>query len=174
MLILDIILNECFHQPSKLQTDLSIAQQAINLVAQSQNKATLSISQSTQSDSAAMKTVAIVTLTFLPATFVSVRTPISSHLISTRTQPANQDGTGLIQHEFLQLHTEYGLETGIVDGVGADVDLLVDHHSVDGGDGGGVVFLAEVAWWEDGKEGGEVVVWLGMRSYLMSYSMLSI
>ncbi len=61
-----------------------------------------------------------------------------------------------------------------MDGVGADVDLLVDHHSVDGGDGGGVVFLAEVAWWEDGKEGGEVVVWLGMRSYLMSYSMLSI
>ena len=164
MLILDIILNECFHQPSKLQTDLSIAQQAINLVAQSQNKATLSISQSTQSDSAAMKTVAIVTLTFLPATFVSVRTPISSHLISTRTQPANQDGTGLIQHEFLQLHTEYGLETGIVDGVGADVDLLVDYHSVDGGDGGGVVFLAEVAWCEDGKEGGEVVVWLRTRS----------
>ena len=42
------------------------------MFAQSQNHTTLSISRATQSDSAAMKTVAVVTLTFLPATFVSV------------------------------------------------------------------------------------------------------
>ena len=46
--------------------------EAFNIVAQSQNQTTMRISEATQSDGAAMKTVALVTLTFLPATFVSV------------------------------------------------------------------------------------------------------
>lgn len=45
---------------------------ALNVVAQNQTRATVLISEATQRDSAVMRTVAIVTMTFLPATFVTV------------------------------------------------------------------------------------------------------
>lgn len=44
------------------------------MVAQNQTRATVLISEATQRDSAVMRTVAIVTMTFLPATFVTVST----------------------------------------------------------------------------------------------------
>lgn len=47
---------------------------ALNVVAQNQTRATVIISEATQRDSAVMRTVAIVTMTFLPATFVTVCT----------------------------------------------------------------------------------------------------
>lgn len=47
---------------------------ALNVVAQNQTRATVLISEATQRDSAVMRTVAIVTMTFLPATFVTVCT----------------------------------------------------------------------------------------------------
>ena len=46
--------------------------QAFNTIAQIDSKTTVRISEAVQNDSAAMKTIAILTLTFLPATFVSV------------------------------------------------------------------------------------------------------
>ena len=46
--------------------------QAFNTIVQQDNKAMVGISEAVQSDSAAMKTIAVLTLTFLPATFVSV------------------------------------------------------------------------------------------------------
>ena len=47
-------------------------EQAFNMVTQRDSKATVRIGKAARSDSAAMKTVAVLTLTFLPATFVSV------------------------------------------------------------------------------------------------------
>lgn len=47
--------------------------QAFNIAAQSQSETLLSINKGTKDDGAAMRAVALVTLTFLPATFVSVR-----------------------------------------------------------------------------------------------------
>ena len=55
------------HQP--FLTDLL---QAYNTIAQNDSKTTVRINEAVQRDSAAMKTVAILTLTFLPATYVSV------------------------------------------------------------------------------------------------------
>ncbi len=46
--------------------------QAFNTAAQSQSDTLLSINKGTRDDGAAMRAVALVTLTFLPATFVSV------------------------------------------------------------------------------------------------------
>ncbi|KAM0425666.1 hypothetical protein ACHAPT_009198 [Fusarium lateritium] len=46
-------------------------QLAFNLVAQYDSRISVQIGQATQSDSAAMKTIAFATLTFLPATFIS-------------------------------------------------------------------------------------------------------
>lgn len=44
------------------------------MVAQNQTRATALINEATQRDSSVMRTVAIVTMTFLPATFVTVST----------------------------------------------------------------------------------------------------
>ncbi len=52
-----------------VNTDLN---QAFNTIAQHDSKIMVRISEAVQSDSAAMKTIAVLTLTFLPATFVSV------------------------------------------------------------------------------------------------------
>lgn len=46
--------------------------QAYNVIAQNDSKTTVRINEAVQRDSAALKTVAILTLTFLPATYVSV------------------------------------------------------------------------------------------------------
>jgi hypothetical protein len=46
--------------------------QAFNMVTQKDSQATVRISEAALSDSTAMKTVAVLTLAFLPATFVSV------------------------------------------------------------------------------------------------------
>jgi len=46
--------------------------QAYNSIAQNDSKTTVRINQAVQKDSAAMKTVAVLTLIFLPATYVSV------------------------------------------------------------------------------------------------------
>jgi Mg2+ and Co2+ transporter CorA len=50
---------------------LNEIQLAFNSVAQYDSRISVEIGQATQSDSAAMKTVAFATLTFLPATFIS-------------------------------------------------------------------------------------------------------
>ncbi|KAF4460167.1 hypothetical protein FALBO_13064 [Fusarium albosuccineum] len=50
---------------------LNEIQLAFNSVAQYDSKVSVQIGQATQSDSAAMKTIAFATLTFLPATFIS-------------------------------------------------------------------------------------------------------
>ena len=47
-------------------------EQAFNMVTQRDSQETVRIGEAARSDSAAMKTVAVLTLTFLPATFVSV------------------------------------------------------------------------------------------------------
>ena len=47
--------------------------QAYNRITQRDSKVMLDISSATKSDSKAMKTVALVTMVFLPATFTSVR-----------------------------------------------------------------------------------------------------
>lgn len=44
-----------------------------NMMAQKDNDVNIDIARATRIDSAAMKTIAVVTLTFLPATYVSVR-----------------------------------------------------------------------------------------------------
>ena len=54
------------------QTSVANHCKALNMVAQNQTRATALISEATQRDSAVMRTVAIVTMTFLPATFVTV------------------------------------------------------------------------------------------------------
>lgn len=46
--------------------------QAFNMIVQYDSKVMVNISEAAHSDSAAMKTIAVLTLTFLPATFVSV------------------------------------------------------------------------------------------------------
>jgi Mg2+ and Co2+ transporter CorA len=53
--------------------------QAYNRITQRDSKVMLDISSATKSDSKAMKTVALVTMVFLPATFTSVRPHSSSH-----------------------------------------------------------------------------------------------
>lgn len=53
---------------ARLKNELNLV---INLVAQEQSQATVRIAQATQNDSAAMRAVAVVTLVFLPSTFVS-------------------------------------------------------------------------------------------------------
>ena len=59
----------------------------------------LDISSATKSDSKAMKTVALVTMVFLPATFTSVRhTPL--HIQQPVT---DQLYLGRLQHELFQL-----------------------------------------------------------------------
>lgn len=54
-----------------LITWLSLAK-AFNTVAQYDSRISVQIGQAAQSDSAAMKTIAFLTLAFLPATFISV------------------------------------------------------------------------------------------------------
>ena len=51
--------------------DIADTGQAFNVAAQNQSETLLSINIGTKDDGAAMRAVAIVTLTFLPATFVS-------------------------------------------------------------------------------------------------------
>ena len=53
---------------ARLKNELNLA---INLVAQQESAATVRISQAARSDGAAMRAVAVVTLLFLPSTFVS-------------------------------------------------------------------------------------------------------
>lgn len=50
-------------------TDLD---QAFNMIAQYDSKTMVRISEAVQNNSTAMKTIAVLTLTFLPATFISV------------------------------------------------------------------------------------------------------
>lgn len=66
----------------RLRTDSA---QGFNVVVQADSKATMkiaaetmSISRAAKRDSASMKTIAVVTLAFLPATFVSVSSSIST------------------------------------------------------------------------------------------------
>ena len=51
------------------------------MAAQSQSDTLLAINQGTKDDGAAMRAVALVTLTFLPATFVSVSVSTSTVVI---------------------------------------------------------------------------------------------
>lgn len=53
---------------ARLKNELNLA---INMVAQEGSAAAVRISQATQHDGAAMKTVAVITLLFLPSTFIS-------------------------------------------------------------------------------------------------------
>jgi hypothetical protein len=53
--------------------------QAYNRITQRDSKVMLDISSATKSDSKAMKTVALVTMVFLPATFTSVRLNFPSY-----------------------------------------------------------------------------------------------
>lgn len=53
---------------ARLKNELNLA---INMVAQEASAATVLISQATQHDGAAMKSVAVITLVFLPSTFIS-------------------------------------------------------------------------------------------------------
>ncbi|KIX04241.1 uncharacterized protein Z518_07795 [Rhinocladiella mackenziei CBS 650.93] len=64
-----------------------------NVVVQRDSKATVEISQATRSDSASMKTIAVVTLALLPATFVSTVFSMSFFTLSV------DDNTG--EHEWL-------------------------------------------------------------------------
>jgi len=60
---------------SYLQYWMLINRQSFNVVAQGENRMTTQLAKSSERHSAAMRTVSVVTITFLPATFVSVSGP---------------------------------------------------------------------------------------------------
>jgi hypothetical protein len=81
---------------------------AFHTVAQYDSKVSVQVGQAAQSDSAAMKTIAFLGLTFLPATYVCV----SIHIYLYRHLYARSDvdvidadamTLGPLQHDFLQL-----------------------------------------------------------------------
>jgi hypothetical protein len=55
----------------------------------------------TKADGAAMKTIALVTLTFLPATFVTVRCPTRLDLLLDRNESSDFQFTGTSRYELL-------------------------------------------------------------------------
>ena len=68
-----------------------------------------------------MRAVALVTLTFLPATFVSVCTP--NYFYEQRFSLV----TGTVQHDLLQLHTRQRVSTGGLGRLKRFLGLLVSH-----------------------------------------------
>jgi hypothetical protein len=61
-------------EPEAVTTD---PQQTFNLVAQRDSRTMVQVGDAARSDSAAMKTIAILTLVFLPLTYLSVSPPLS-------------------------------------------------------------------------------------------------
>jgi hypothetical protein len=78
-----------------------------------------------RNDSTAMRTVAILTLTFLPATFVSVRT-MKRYALRPRIRALllAYNVLGYFQYQFLQLHSYHRVRQTIVDRIGQILDLL--------------------------------------------------
>ena len=81
---------------SRLRNEIDLA---FNLVAQQDTKMAVQISEAAQKNGAAMKTMAVLTLAFLPATFVSVCE--TYYLFPTLS--ANMLVGDTLQHELLQL-----------------------------------------------------------------------
>jgi Mg2+ and Co2+ transporter CorA len=79
---------------ARLSNELNLA---INMVAQQESAATVRISKAAQSDGAAMKAVAVVTLLFLPSTFVS--TIFSMTFFSFSPDSDGHSGTWAVSDE---------------------------------------------------------------------------
>ena len=58
-----------------------IVLQGYNIITQRDSRVLVRMGEATQSDSTAMKTIAVVTMAFLPATFLSVSLDLGLHLI---------------------------------------------------------------------------------------------
>ena len=86
-----------------------------------------------------MKSVAVVTLALLPATFVSVRTDFPG---STSMNTVANPTADSVQYELLQLLARQRVRAGSVDNVQRDMDLLVHRCSLDGCDHRNLVLLA--------------------------------
>lgn len=91
------------------------------MVTQRDSQANVRISEAVRSDSAAMKTVAVLTLVFLPATFVSVsqwrRGP--NYLVMLAYPSA-----GHFQHPVLQFYARDSVRTRFMGNFGPLLDLL--------------------------------------------------
>jgi hypothetical protein len=68
------------------------------MIAQRDSQVMTGLGEAARRDSGAMRTIAVVTMAFLPPTFLSVRSPRYC------TTP-DQHWAGDLQHEFLQLHS---------------------------------------------------------------------
>jgi hypothetical protein len=72
------------------------------------------IAMATKADGAAMKTIALVTLTFLPATFVTVRWPTRFDLLLYRIASSDFQFTGTSRYELLHRRLELTRRTSEV------------------------------------------------------------
>ena len=101
--------------------------QAFNTIAQYDSKIMVRISEAVQNDSAAMKTIAVLTLTFLPATFVSVGRLDSPYVCP----PAANGKIGTLQYDVLQLFARERSSSRGLGGFQEDLDILGDLTSLD-------------------------------------------
>jgi hypothetical protein len=118
------------------------------MITQRDSTTMVGIGQATKADSSAMKTVAMVTMIFLPATFTSVslsifsikHTKSSNFLNPPALSPSTK--TGCFQHELFRPCAWRQHSPRQVGHVGQILDILGRSYSANGVDGRGVVRLA--------------------------------
>lgn len=122
------------------------------MIAQRDSRVMTDLGEAARQDSRAMRTIAVVTLAFLPPTLLSVR----NSFVMRRT--LIQGMAGNLQHELLRLYTRAKRPRAGVDSFHQVLDILGLRNTADLLDSRDMDFAAEATWSRQQRQKGYTMV----------------